>query len=263
MGYRDFVKPDFIYRTHRASDWLRWLEREAVLYDAAPRPNNSCELCGGAVGLNWSGRPFSHCPQCRNYISLLQGLVSVTYSFDDGLESMLHRYKDFGPEWRWLELPLRSLLWSFCSEHAGCIVDAYGPFDIYVTVPGDSAARQFDHLAGILQPIGEAPFFPWRTDLISRVTGVPRPSRTEVKPEAYRVSPIVEKGARVLVFDDTWTSGASIVSLAAALREAGASSVAALTLGRQLNSQSTYLNNQELVEEVRKRAWGPGCVLCS
>jgi orotate phosphoribosyltransferase len=41
----------------------------------------------------------------------------------------------------------------------------------------------------------------------------------------------------VLVVDDTFTSGASMASLAYALRQAGAERVVAVTLGRQLNPE--------------------------
>ncbi len=41
-------------------------------------------------------------------------------------------------------------------------------------------------------------------------------------------------GARVLLLDDTWTTGASVQSAAMALRGAGAGAVAAVVLGRHL-----------------------------
>ncbi|HEY5985750.1 MAG TPA: phosphoribosyltransferase [Streptosporangiaceae bacterium] len=43
-------------------------------------------------------------------------------------------------------------------------------------------------------------------------------------------------GARVLLLDDTWTSGASAQSAAVALKRAGAQSVVAVVLGRHLSS---------------------------
>ena len=51
-------------------------------------------------------------------------------------------------------------------------------------------------------------------------------------PGRYRAVPL--PGARVALLDDTWTTGASAQSAAAALRLAGAQSVAVIVLGRHL-----------------------------
>lgn len=50
-------------------------------------------------------------------------------------------------------------------------------------------------------------------------------------------------GARVLLLDDTWTSGASAQSAAAALKLAGAGSVVTVVLGRHLNPSEPELNS--------------------
>ena len=42
-------------------------------------------------------------------------------------------------------------------------------------------------------------------------------------------------GAEVLLLDDTWASGASAQSAAAALKQAGAGSVAVVVIGRHVN----------------------------
>jgi hypothetical protein len=50
-------------------------------------------------------------------------------------------------------------------------------------------------------------------------------------------------GATVLLLDDTWTSGASAQSAAAALKLAGARSVVTVILGRHLNPSVPELNS--------------------
>ncbi len=260
--YRNFRQPVFANHPPTVTDWMGWLLQQDVLREAAPRPAASCSLCGGAVGMTYSGSPFSRCPQCNRYGDALDALVPMTYSLDQGLESMLHRYKDFGVTW--LEGPLWSLQWHFTSRHGDCIKKAYGPFDLALTIPSNNTTRGFNHLQRITQPPDDRqPAFSWRHDTIGRVPGVSRPGRGELKPEAYRIVDGAVDGKSVILFDDTWTSGSSIASAAAVLRESGATSVTALTLGRQLNSSSTYLNNQELVGEVRARGWGSSCVICS
>ncbi len=261
-GYRDFSRPVFASSPPTVTDWMQWLLGQDVLREAAPRPAISCSLCGGAVGTMYNGTPFARCPQCRNYGNEVTALIPITYSLDEGLESMLHRYKDFGVQW--LEGPLRSLLWYFTTRHGDCVKKAYGPFDLALAVPSDNLERGFDHLERIAAPVGGGePPFQWRFDIISRNRAVSRPKRGELKPDAYIVTSNSVQGKSVILLDDTWTSGASIASAAAALRHAGAQSVTALTLGRQLNSSWTFLNNQELVGEVRARGWGMNCVICS
>ncbi len=260
--YRDFTKPIFASKPPTVTDWMGWLLAQDVLREAAPRPAISCGLCGGAVGTMHNGEPFARCAQCRNYGHAIAALIPMTYSLDDGLESMLHRYKDFGVTW--LESPLRSLLWHFTSRHGNCIKKAYGPFDLALAVPSDNTERGFDHLERIAAPVGDGePPFRWRFDIVSRNRAVSRPNRGELKPDSYIVAAGSVQGKSVILLDDTWTSGASIASAAAALRRSGARSVTAITLGRQLNSSSTYQNNQELVREVRARGWGKHCVICS
>ena len=53
-------------------------------------------------------------------------------------------------------------------------------------------------------------------------------------PHLFTCDP-VPGGSPVLVVDDSWTSGANVLSAAAALKDAGASSVNAMVLGRLLN----------------------------
>ncbi|WP_432836364.1 hypothetical protein [Dactylosporangium sp. CA-092794] len=53
--------------------------------------------------------------------------------------------------------------------------------------------------------------------------------------DRFFVAPGAAARARVLLLDDTWTSGGRLQSLAAALKEAGAAAVAAVVLGRHIN----------------------------
>ncbi|MDG6108816.1 phosphoribosyltransferase [Dactylosporangium aurantiacum] len=241
---------------------MEWMISERVLHDAAPRPMASCQMCGGAVGMNYAGQPFDRCPQCRNYGSYVDALIPITYSLDDGLESMLHRFKD-RENYNWLQWPLASLLWTFMKRHMSCIRGRYGEEDVAITVPSDNSARRFNHIRSIIEGVQGAPLIAWRDDVVVRNRTVGRPRRGQVAPAAYLVQADQVARRSVLILDDTWTSGSSMVSVAAALKNAGATKVVALTLGRQLNCSSDYLNNQELVEEVRERGWGLSCVICA
>jgi hypothetical protein len=57
----------------------------------------------------------------------------------------------------------------------------------------------------------------------------------ELDPDRFWAAPV--PGGRVLLLDDTWTTGASAQSAAMALRREGASSIATVVLGRHINPE--------------------------
>jgi hypothetical protein len=57
----------------------------------------------------------------------------------------------------------------------------------------------------------------------------------ELDPDRFLAGPV--PGGRILLLDDTWTTGASAQSAAMALRRAGASSIATVVLGRHINPE--------------------------
>jgi orotate phosphoribosyltransferase len=69
-------------------------------------------------------------------------------------------------------------------------------------------------------------------------------------------------GARVLLLDDTWTTGARVQSLSHALKSAGAKSVVAVVLGRHVNA--AHEGSKALVDRAGKGTFGiRRCVLDS
>lgn len=261
MTYRDFQMPSFARSPHSDADWMQWLDEQEVLHDAAPRPRASCAMCGGAVGY-FNGQPTPTCYHCHKYGDVLDGIVSITYSLDNGLESMLHKYKDWeGREW--LAYPLASLLHVFLNDHLECIEDEFGPIDVFTMAPPNTE-RGFNRLARLVEVVDEARAGRnWESDLIARRMAVSPPGRGEVKPEAYLVrDPRKVRARTILVLDDTWTSGRTLASVAHALKTAGAGSVVGLTLGRQLNRGSDYGTAPEVLEQVEPRGWSNDCVLC-
>jgi orotate phosphoribosyltransferase len=68
-------------------------------------------------------------------------------------------------------------------------------------------------------------------------------------------------GEAVLLIDDTWTTGASAQTAAAALRHAGAGPVAAVVIGRHLNRE-WHENDRRLRSIARPFDWDR-CALCA
>lgn len=266
MAYRNFARPSFPGGSNTVGDWMDWLHANGILVPTAPRPSGSCAVCQGAVGLRDDGDPWSRCFQCNGY-GALDSFVPITYSVDSGLESMLHRFKDFDGDHAWLNQPLGSLLMTFLAKHGQCIErDALG-IDVATFVPSNNQTRTFSQLQRILDAVKKNPvkdWFDWDPTIIERDFSVTRPTRAEVKPAAYAADRKAVRGRSILVLDDTWTSGASLVSTAAALKQAGASYVVGLTLGRQLNAGGHYGSTDEILNDVRGRRWTDAdCVLCT
>ena len=69
------------------------------------------------------------------------------------------------------------------------------------------------------------------------------------------------RGQAVLLIDDTWTTGSSAQSAAAALKAAGAGPTAALVIGRHLNRE-WHENDRRLRGIARPFAWSE-CALCA
>lgn len=64
-------------------------------------------------------------------------------------------------------------------------------------------------------------------------------------------------GARVLVIDDTWTTGAHAQSASAALKAAGAPTVAVVAIGRWFNPayRTDTADGESWLAEHRRRGW--------
>ncbi|MEU6675628.1 phosphoribosyltransferase family protein [Streptomyces sp. NPDC046925] len=74
--------------------------------------------------------------------------------------------------------------------------------------------------------------------------------RRTVVPGLFQASPAV-KGKRILLFDDTYTTGSTMGSAAHALKKQGATAVVGLTLGRQLRAE--WSNSRDFVASLEAR----------
>jgi len=243
-----------------ATNWVRWASEERLTPPVAPSVAGTCRVCHGAVGTGRDGRPFDCCRNCRGYRTSLAGLVPIAYSMADGLESLLHQYKDWGPEYAWMAKPLASVLYEFLSAHLACIQRRYGTCDVAAIVPGANASRPFDHLTTVIERLNQWPVV-WETGLLQRV-GQDRASRGTVDPNVYRVADgRAVTGNTILLVDDTWTSGSSLVSAASRLMADGAASVVGLTIGRQLRGD--FGTTHDVIAAVEARTFdNRRCVLC-
>ena len=140
----------------------------------------------------------------------------------------LWRYKSWrGPD-RAARTSLLALLLSFLHDHGGCVWRHAGmPAPGRLAVVPTGCGRPGPHpLLELTAPYLRLP-----------VTGLAiRPGAQGRDPDVDRYSTErIGQGASVLLLDDSWVSGASAQSAAAALKRAGARHVAVVVLGRHVD----------------------------
>lgn len=201
---------------------------------AAQRPGPEagfCALCRGPA------RPGScHCYHCSRYLEYLPGLLPdvvapVAYAPKGSLHATrLWQYKSGRPGSVAARSALSALLLVFLRDHGSCLWRQAGmPGPTHAAVVPSRRARPGTHPLQVLaRPYLTLPWIALRLDC-SEDPGC-------CDPDPWRFTAAPAAGASVLLLDDTWTSGASATSAAAALRLAGARSVAVVVLGRHLDA---------------------------
>lgn len=205
---------------------------------------------------------YQVCYACARGESVLDALAPISYSVArEQLHHALASYKRLdGDVARRLGAILAAILWRFLAEHEVCLARAAGVrrFDLVTTVPSGDRARDDRHplrwIAGEL--VG-----PTR----ARYERLLQRSESPVDRRAFRSDKFVAtrpiSGGAVLLIDDTWTTGASAQSAAAALRHAGAERTAAVVIGRHLNRE-WHENDRHLRGIAHPFDWAK-CALCA
>jgi hypothetical protein len=200
---------------------------------SAPPPGGPsvCRSCRCPV------RPAqSRCYQCALQAECLAGLlpdvvIPVAYA-PKGSEHArnLWLYKSGGPGAEAAATGLRALILLFLHDHGACAWrSAAMTRPTHVAVVPSGRGRPGQHpLWSLVAPCLALP----RAGLALR--GRADQEVRDADPERFSAQHVQD--ARVVLLDDTWTSGASAVSAAAALKLAGAQRVAVIVLGRHLTT---------------------------
>jgi predicted amidophosphoribosyltransferase len=261
VGYRGPIAPPTESRRWTATDWVAWLATERLVMPVRGVRPPVCRLCYRPLAVD-TASDGGWCGTCASYVcDQLTHLVPISYSHAGGLESPLRAYKSHGPQHRWLAAPLAALLGRFLDRHGSCIRSRLGPIDVCCIVPYYPAnGRDFQPLVELVQrssawPTGQ----PWRLDLVRKARSG-KLTKQALDLDAFQAT-VDLTGAGVLVVDDTFTSGATLASVASALRRAGAERVVGLTLGRQLNPAWHADSAPVLAEQWQRRFDLNWCVL--
>jgi predicted amidophosphoribosyltransferase len=218
-------------------DWVvTTSDRYAALCPAVPAVDDgACRTCRDLVG-----RGYRLCRHCRKLPDILDAAAPVALSVRGGmLHTALRGYKDSPdrPVRERCTSDLAALLWRFLAEHEHCLAGQAGIecFDVVTTVPSssplmDQLRPRLRHIVGSLC----APSAPRYRRALHATGAAPR-ERT-FDPTRFWAEPDHVASAAVLLVDDTWVTGARMLSAARALRDAGAATVAAVAIGRHIDA---------------------------
>lgn len=194
-----------------------------------PAAAANCLVCRGPV------RPgFARCYQCGRHDLLGHGLladavVPISYAIKGtAYADDLWRYKSWLAPGASARTCVLALLLAFLHDHGPCVWRhaAMPPPDRLAVVPTGCGRPGPHPLLRLVSPYVRLP-------LSSLAIRAGRQGR-DLDVNRFRVSGM-PAGVSVLLVDDTWVSGASAQSAAAALKLAGASHVAIVILGRHIN----------------------------
>jgi hypothetical protein len=222
-----------------------------------PRPGpDVCEIC-----FNFTNG-YARCYACTHGGTWLDVVSPISYSVArEQLHHALASYKRLtGEVARRLSAQLAAVLWRFLAEHERCVARAAHAeaFALVTAVP--SGDRDRDEHQPLRRIVGEivGPTRSRHERLLERChVDVPAREFDRQKFRALRGL----NGEAVLLIDDTWTTGSSAQSAAAALKSAGAGPVAAVVIGRHLNRE-WHENDRRLRGITRPFDWNR-CALCS
>lgn len=223
----------------------------AATYRNVPKAGPGiCEVCHGQE----PNPGFATCYSCEEAIRGVSRpvrlIVPISLCERNGqLHHVLRRYKDaWDPATRrGFETQVAAFLGRFLRDHGSCVTRAASSsWDVVVTVPS-SRGRSGTH------PIETA------TRRISFLSSqvktclAPGPEATDHNRPTDRGFKVTEdvQGDRVLLVDDTYTTGARLQSAASALQLAGAITLAGIVVGRFVNPK----RSPTLWERVRSELY--------
>lgn len=194
---------------------------------------------------------YPQCYGCRRgaEAQAIDVFVPISYALTGGqFYHALFNYKNaqLGEDaQRPLWANLTSVFWRFIAQHEHCVAQTVGvdAFDLVCVVPSKNPAapaRRFSlqAIAGttkVTSADGPVIDGPLNTRYEALLTALPDvdPTSRHFDPDRFEaVRPLT--GMRVLLVEDTWVTGSTARSAAHALKDAGATVVACIAVGRRL-----------------------------
>lgn len=180
---------------------------------------------------------YTTCYRCGHQPGHLTRVVPITYSVQSlQMHTALRGYKDDPPESRgYPTRRLLAILWRFLETHEACVARAsnVAAFDVVTSTPS-STPQSDEGRSGLRTLVQNCGPVRDRYKRVLRPAPNAPPSSHSYNGDRYQPTEDLT-GARVLLIDDTWTTGAHAQAAAAALRAAGAATVSAVVIGRHID----------------------------
>jgi hypothetical protein len=216
-----------------------------------------CDVCHGATGYMYDGDPWERCWSCKESVRGVSNPLALVvpislYRVGEQLHTVLKDYKRSPSERvrnRHL-LQAGAILHRFLNGHRDHIAaEAGGYWDTVTIVPSKTNHEDVHPLESAIM-LGE----PLRDEYMRllETAEVGRIGRAQSSDRGYSATDDAG-GRRVLLVDDTFTSGATFQSAASALALGGAAVVAGLVIGRVIDtSNANHPEKLELWERQRR-----------
>jgi hypothetical protein len=216
-------------RTDDLLDWLTWVP---------PTGKGICRICHGPSG---SMVPSISCMSCKKRLRpvswKLQSIAPITMYWKDReggygpIYPHLRDYKKPGASSE-LQLGVAALIVRFLQTHQACLEGHFGQWTSIVVPPSSSGTR-----VGRVHPLES---LLKKTSLKEQVADpCLAPTSAEVgereaSDDRYKTTRSV-KGDKILIIDDAWVTGSSVLSAASRLSLDGATVVGSVVVGRQID----------------------------
>ena len=233
-------------------EWIAEIEPHMVPV-AHESSEIACSICHG-----FRDGPQAVCSSCRLTIGQvtrpLEKVVPITTT--TRYTQMYHILRNYKSEYtadserRLMQVRMSAALTHFLRRHGACI----GAWDHLVVVP--STRREPPH--AMERVITRSPRLNDSLRSPLEVTGTP-PGKRQARDTCYRTTSPVQSD-RILLIDDTFTSGASLQSAASRLALDGAEVVGAVVFGRFVNRE--WGDNQQHLEGLEEEDfdWSRCCI---
>ncbi|WP_433508968.1 hypothetical protein ACQP2T_33965 [Nonomuraea sp. CA-143628] len=236
-----------------------------------------CRIChSGPNNAGHTGEPWATCASCKRTTMNLYGhtphVVPISLTTrNTQLYDVLVRERDLNGAGgrRGRGDFLAATVAHFYHRHVRCLEGlAGGPFTLVATIPSNDPelpARPLHIMWEVVEKVGAlAPL--WRPPILleADTTFAPVLADRRSHRDAFRILwPGWVSGARVLLVDDLFVSGAHVQSAASALIESGAAAVVALVIARLINPASRSPHSAGIWQEACERPFSfAHCCVC-
>lgn len=219
------------------------------LLNPLPPSRSVCAVCRGARDPG-----FARCYPCNQAFRRSGGLladvvVPISYSPDNGQHYyQLKVYKSPTSPNALAHFRLAVLFTVFMGRHRQCLQRAAGGAFTHMAIVPSTRARPGVHP---LRQIAEL-----TNPGLPLVAGAANPTYGNVREfvlDRFHVPRLETMSPRVLLIEDLWVTGARVQAMAHALKKAGASTVVAVALGRQINHD--HAPSRPVFEAARAQAF--------